>query len=483
MTTSEGVRTDLPDERLQQGQLGTTAVVFMVLAVSAPLAVVVALLPIAFAYGNGAGVPGAYLIAVLAMILFAIGYVKIIPFVHNAGAFYAYISAGFGKEVGLAAALTSAMAYFALCGSTLAALAYFCGDLFRTVTGMETHWALWGLLSTALVFFVSTRKITSAAIVLTVVLVTEIAIIIALDIAVWLRLGPPAFNMGDFSIQSVFAPGLGIALVYAFNGLAGIEGTAIYQEEARDRNRTIPRATFIALLLAGAFYVFTAWSLSSAVGSGMVAQVAGADPGHFVFAQADTYLGAWSGPLFSVLVITSAFAASLGLFNNASRYIFALARDRVLPATLAKTDKVNHSPRNAAVLLGAVLIVVIALSALSGLDPLLNVSPALIGIGSISIMLLIVLTSLSIATYFARKGEITLAKTAAPVAGGAIVAIASWMAITNYSALTGVDSPAVNGLIWLVPIMAAIGFGLALYLRRARPDVYANIGATRVESL
>ncbi len=481
MTLLDMARPDRADERLQAGQLGTTAVVFMVLAVSAPLAVVVALLPIAYAYGNGAGVPGAYLIAVLAMILFAVGYVKIIPFVKNAGAFYAYISAGFGKELGLAAALTSAMAYFALCGSTLAALAFFCGDLFRTVTGIETHWAIWGLLSTVLIFFVSTRKITAAALVLTVVLITEIAIIIALDISVLVQQGQSAFNLADFSIQSVFAPGLGIALIYAFNGLAGIEGTAIYQEEAKDRTRTIPRATFIALLLAGAFYIFTAWSLSSAVGSGNVAAIAGADPGHFVFAQADTYLGTWSGTLFGILVITSAFAASLGLFNNASRYIFALARDRVLPAGLAKTHPVTHAPRNAAVLLAAILLLVIGLSAISGLDPLLNVSPALIGIGSIGLMLLIVLTSFAIAVYFARKGEVSAAKTLAPVAGGIVVAIASWMAITNYSALTGVDSPLVNGLIWVVPIIALAGFGLAMYLRSARPDVYATIGATRVE--
>lgn len=482
MTISEGVRRDHADERLQGGQLGTTSVVFMVLAASAPLAVVVALMPIAFAYGNGAGLPGAYFIAVMAMILFAIGYVRIIPFVKNAGAFYAYIAAGFGKEIGLAAAFMSATAYFALCGSTLAALAFFCADLFKTMTGMDTHWAVWGILSTLLIFFVSTRKITSAAIVLTLVLLTEIVVIVALDIAVWVRLGPPAFNLSDFSIQSVFAPGLGIALIYAFNGLAGIEGTAIYQEEAKDRTRTTKRATFIALLLAGVFYILTAWSLASAVGSGHVAAIAGADPGHFVFAQANDYLGAWSGTMFSILVITSAFAASLGLFNNASRYVFALARDRVLPATFAKTHPVNHSPRNAAVLLGSILLVVIVLSAVSGLDPLLNVSPALIGIGSISLMLLIVLTSFAIAVFFARRGEISIAKTAAPVAGGIVVGIASWMAITNYSALTGIDSPVVNSLIWVVPATALIGFCLAVYLRAAKPETYGNIGASRVEA-
>ena len=46
--------TDAADEQLERGVLGTSAIVFMVLAVAAPLAVVVALMPIALAFGAGA---------------------------------------------------------------------------------------------------------------------------------------------------------------------------------------------------------------------------------------------------------------------------------------------------------------------------------------------------------------------------------------------------------------------------------------------
>ncbi|MET3927087.1 APC family permease [Devosia sp. 2618] len=469
------------DQALQSGVLNTGAVVFMVVAVSAPLAVVVALLPIAFAYGNGAGLPGAFLIAALALMLFAIGYVKIIPFIKNAGAFYAYISAGLGKELGLAAALLSTMAYFALCASTVAALAFFCRDLFLTITGLDTHWALWGLLSVVAIGFVAYRRITSAAVILGVILITEVLMILALDVAVLFQLGWPAFNLGDFSPSSVFAPGLGIALVYAFNGMAGIEGTAIYQEEAKDRARTIPRATFIAVTLAGAFYILTSWALSSSVGSDQVSAIAGADPGHFVIGQAERFLGGWSGGMFSVLVITSAFAASLGLFNNASRYVYALARDGVMPERFAKTHKVYKSPSSASAVLAVLLAVIIAASAASGLDPLLNVSPALIGIGSVSLMVLIALTAFSIPVFFWRRGEKSFAKTVAPVAGGLIVAFATFMAVTNYSALTGVESPIINNLIWVVPVVALIGFVYAITLKSKRPQIYAQLGKARVE--
>ena len=112
----------LVSARLSSGVLGTSDIVFMVMAAAAPMGVVVMLMPMAFALGNGGGVPGTYLGAIVAMLLFAVGYVRIIPFVQNAGAFYAYISASVGRTLGLAAAYVAAFSYFALSASTLAAM-------------------------------------------------------------------------------------------------------------------------------------------------------------------------------------------------------------------------------------------------------------------------------------------------------------------------------------------------------------------------
>src|SRR6185295_11062091 len=125
--------------RLSSGVLGTSDIVFMVMAAAAPMGVVVTLLPMAFAFGNGGGVPGTYLGAIAAMLLFAIGYVRIIPFVQSAGAFYAYIAASVGRTCGLSAAYVAAVSYFALSASTLAAMAYFSELLFQKVTGLKLH--------------------------------------------------------------------------------------------------------------------------------------------------------------------------------------------------------------------------------------------------------------------------------------------------------------------------------------------------------
>ncbi len=273
-------------EQLSSGALGTADIVFMVVAAAAPMAVVVALMPMAFAFGNGGGVRGAWLGALVAMLLFAVGYVRIIPFVRNAGAFYAYIAASVGRAWGLGAAYVAALSYFALACSTLGALAFFSEQFFETVSGHALHWSLWAFLAIGLVCWLSYRRITLAATILGIALVAEITIILLLDFKIVHDVGLRSFELADFSPRRVFTPGLGIAAIYAFNSMIGVEGTAIYQEEARERTVTIPRATYLAVVLIGLFYVFTAWCLTSSAGATRIGALARANPGPFWLIEA-----------------------------------------------------------------------------------------------------------------------------------------------------------------------------------------------------
>jgi amino acid transporter len=415
------------------------------------------------------------------MLLFAIGYVRIIPYVKNAGAFYAYISASVGRTLGLAAAYVACLSYFALACSTLSAVSFFCADFVERVTGAQTPWEIWAAGGIALVIFLANHRITLAAIVLAFALVAEILVVLALCIAVVVQRGIPAFDLGDLTPGTVVAPGLGIALMYGFNSIIGLEGTAIYQEEARDRKRTIPRATYIAVIVVGAFYFVTAWCLSTSVGSSNVGAVAMADPGHFVTDRASDYLG-WAGSgAFSILVLTSGFAATLGLFNNATRYVYALARDGVLPRRFARTHPHYGSPRVAGNFLGALLTAVIAIGALLRLDPLLNISTSLVGLGSVGLMALLATTALVVPIYFARRNVFGWATTLAPAVGGVAIATATWLAVDNYPALTGVDSPLINSLPWLLVAVALTGAAQGLWLRSERPQAYEQIGASRLE--
>jgi amino acid transporter len=47
----------------------------------------------------------------------------------------------------------------------------------------------------------------------------------------------------------------------------GFEATAIYREEARNPDRTVPHATYIAVGFLGLFYAFISWIIIQAFGN------------------------------------------------------------------------------------------------------------------------------------------------------------------------------------------------------------------------
>ena len=470
-----------PDKtHLSRAVLGAADITFMVVAVAAPVAVVVATMPLAFALGNGAGVAGTFILVAIAMALLAAGYVKLVPEIPNAGAFYAIVAAAFGRVCGLAAAYTALLSYVALCIATLGALAFFTADLAKQTAGIELPWAICGFAAMAIVAVLSYYRVTLTAKILGVALVAEVALILALDVAIVSQNGW-RLPLLPVSPQAVFSPGLGIAAIYAFNSCIGFEGTAIYQEEARDREKTIPRATYAFIAIAAVFYVFTAWCLATAAGPTEVGRVAGSDPGHFVFAIANRYLGGGAELVLSILVITSAFAAVLGLFNNSARYVFALARDGVLPAALAVTHPRYGSPFAAGLPVLMVMACVVSAFALAGLDPLLSLATSLTGVGSVGLMALLSLTGLAIPSFFRRQGRTGLTLIVFPTIAGIMIAIATALSILNYSALTGSSSTLINTLPAVLLLTAAIGCGQALWLRSKRPRQFQRIGTTQIE--
>ena len=270
-------------------------------------------------------------------------------------------------------------------------------------------------------------------------------------------------------------------MIYAINGCVGFEATAIYQEEARDRRRTIPRATYGAILILGTFYVLSSWCLVLSILPGDVKAVAGADPGRLVSGVAGRYMGTLGRDALSILTITSLFAAVLGFFNNIARYLFALSRDGLIPAGLGRVHARHGSPYAACLALAGILAVLVGLFAAAGLDPLLNLATSLSSMGAVGLMLLLTTTAMAVPVFFAKRGEFSAAKTLAPIIGGVLIAIATYLSLANYSALTGTKLAIVNNLPFLFLPLALFGFLHGRHLKRRRPDLYARVGSTQVE--
>ena len=107
---------------LARDKLGMFAVLAFILASIAPMTVAAGVIPTAYAVTGLTGIPVAFLVVAVVLALFCPGYVAMSRRIRNAGAFYAFASAGLGKMTGVAAALMALVAYESFQVATYGAL-------------------------------------------------------------------------------------------------------------------------------------------------------------------------------------------------------------------------------------------------------------------------------------------------------------------------------------------------------------------------
>lgn len=466
----------------RRNTLSTRRVVFLVIAAAAPMAAMVGNIPLAVIFGNGAGVPAAFVIATVILLCFAIGYAAMSRRVVNTGAFYTYVARALGKPSGVAAAYVAVLAYGALTFGLAGAFGYYVSLVVESL-GVAIPWWQVALPGIAIIAVLGYRSVDLSAKVLGTLMVLEFAILIAYDLAIIAQRGIEAFPATSFSPGVVASGSLGIALMFAMFSFVGFESAALYGEETRDPERSIPRATYIAVGSIGIFYVLTSWVTIGAAGAGTVQPQAAAAQGEFVFTLISQYGGAAMYDISAVLLCTSVLAGYLALHNAASRYLFALGRERVLPARLGRYHPQHFSPHVASIVVSVASVLVIGGFALAGADPFTTLVPALIGVGTLGIIALQAAASLAVVAYFRQRDDRRLITCViAPIIGFVGLTAVFAMALLNYPTLTGSTSIAVNSVPYALVAAAAAGVIVALVIRRQRPQAYAAIARSAIRS-
>ncbi|GAB3261623.1 APC family permease [Kineosporia babensis] len=396
--------TETTDQRLT-GTLGPGAIVFMVVAAAAPLTVVAGSVPLGMALGNGAGYPAMYASAAVILALFAVGFVAMTRHVPNAGAFYSYVEQGLGRGPGLGAAFLALATYTAVQGAVYGYLGFAANELFVSYGAPSLPWWLWTLVAIAIAGLLGFRHIDLSGKVLGVLLIAEIAIVLLLDLAVILKGGSDTegFSTGVFQLDTITAGAPGIGLMFAIAGFIGFEATAVFRDEARDPDRTIPRATYAALAVIGTFYSVSAWAVISGWGENAAVAEANANPGTMVATTTENYLGSAAGHVVQVLLVSSLFACVLSFHNVLSRYFFALGNANVLPSRLGRSHPRHHSPHLSSLTQTACAAALLLLFAATGLDPVTEVFAWLSGAATLGILMLMLLTSIAILVWFQRS--------------------------------------------------------------------------------
>jgi amino acid transporter len=477
--------------RLKPNAIGLLGVVFMAVATAAPITAMTGNVPFMVSSGNGIGAPASYLVAMVVLAIFSVGFTSMAKHITSTGAFYGFISYGLGRTVGLASGLLATFAYVVFEPALIGIFSTFATTTLKDQTGLHIPWWTFAILMLAVNATGTWFGVSVAEKLLVVLLGTEVTILAAMAISVAFHGGGPnGFSIDPVNPVNAFqGTSAGLGLFFAFWSWVGFESTAMYGEESRNPKKIIPKATMISVLGVGVFYVFVSWMAIIGTGQSEAVKVATADPLALFFGPTERYVGHWAVDVMQWLMITGSLACGMAFHNCASRYMYALGREGVLPSlknTIGRTHARHGSPHIAGLVQTVVSGILIAAFWIAGKDPYTGTYVLLAILGTMAILVVQAVCSFAVLVYFRShhpESRHWFRTFAAPLVGGVAMLAVVVLLVSNMGAAAGTESGSLvlKATPWLVALVAGTGIGYAQYLKRRDPSRYALLGRTVLE--
>ncbi|MFD6063748.1 APC family permease [Rhodococcus wratislaviensis] len=462
-----------------RGDLTTLQLLLSVLAYNAPLGVVVGFSPVIIGYGNGLGAPGAYLVAMLIMSAFAVGFLQMAKCVKNPGGFYSYVALGLGRPAGLGASFLALACYYALLLTFYAYMGFAVQGLVSSVfNGPEVQWWVWSLAALALTAALGYFRLDLSAKILTVTLLIEIAAVVIYDLCVVIRSGESGLSARSFTFDSLTSGNIGLALLFATMCLIGFESTVVFRDELRNPERSIPRATYGFLALVATLFGVTVWATIEALGEANAVAATAADPAGAFLGTVQTFVGTAGVDIIQVLLVSSIFAGMLATHNVFSRYVFNLAADGVLPKSVARVHPRHGSPHRGSLFTTLISLAGVIVLIAIGSDPALLYAQLSGGFGY-SVIMLLLFTSVAMAVFMFRQapaGSTVFHRFVCPALACASFVVVLWLATANIDVLITAGDWVVGGMLLFFYGVVALGIALAMWFKKNKKTTYQRIG-------
>ncbi len=479
-------------QQLRRGRIGVLGVTFFVVSAAAPLTAMAGGAPSAMLLGNGPGIPLAYVIVSLMLLIFSVGYTTMARHHTSSGAFYSYITRGLRQHTGGAAAFVALLGYNAMQIGLYGLFGVAMQGFVLTVGGPDIPWWAYVLGAIVLIGVLGYRQVDLSMKVLGVLVALEFLVVVVLDVAIIAKGGQggtAALTMEPFTpsaLMSAGAGGLAIALLFNSASFIGFEATTIYSEEAKDPKRTVPRATYLAVITIGVFYTITTWLMVNAQGAATLSQHLAEmkpDPTGFLFELGAIYVGPTFTTVMLLLFATSLFAALLAFHNAVARYLFSLGREGLLPERVGHTHDLHLSPHIGSASQSVLALVVVALFVVTGQDPVLALFVWLTQLGTLAILFLMAVCSAAVVAFFVRHPDLEPNKFAAlvaPAIGAVAMTAVALFATSQFGLLIGnPDSPLAWALPALIAVAAVAGVMSAAVLAKRSPQMFTQMGRHR----
>jgi amino acid transporter len=465
-------------QTLARNRLGVPQVVFFGIAGAAPLTVILGAVSTIYAVVESTAVPVVYFVAAAILSLFTVGFVAMSRHIVSSGAFYTYITHGLGRLPGMAAAFIALVAYSVMQIGLFGLFGVIAEGILDEM-GVTTNWFVCALVAWVAVAVLGLLRVDLNGKVLAVLLTAEFAIVVVYDLVM---VAHPAdgFTVSTLNPAGLFSGEAAAMLVLAIAGFVGFEATVVLSEEAKDPKHTIARATHWAVLLPGVFIGLSAWAMSVGAGVDTIVATAKTEETDLVFSLVSPHVPEVFISLGYLFFLTSVFAALLAFHAAIARYQFALGREGVLPKLWARTHPRTAAPIAGSLTQSAVALVVLTIYAAAGVDPLVHLFAWLTTAGGYGVLILMWGTCGAVIAFFGQRPGLESPWRAriAPRIAFVVLTLVLLATTIGLGDLLQIEDDSVFGWFFqsLYVMVAALGVGWALYLRRNRPTVFRAIG-------
>lgn len=327
--------------------------VFIGLAYMAPLAVfdmfgIVADL-------TGGHVPLAYLVVMIAVLFTAFSYSRMVRFFPIAGSAYTYTKEAINAHLGFLVGWVATLDYLLLpmINAILSAI-------YMTAVIPGVPFWVWVLLTVAICTVLNLVGVKLAAsmnvILVGIQLVVAVVFVVLTVINIVNGANGSEFTARPFISSDVQGAAIAAGAAILALSFLGFDAVSTLAEEAERPERDIPRAIFIIIAVAGAFFITVTYVMQTLFPDvTQLADIVGASP------EIAKYIG---GAAFQAIFVGGYMMAVLGCGitqqMSAARLLYAMGRDGALPKRLF--GRVN--PRTGVPVANVLLVAAVALTAL-----------------------------------------------------------------------------------------------------------------------
>jgi amino acid transporter len=287
---------------------------------------------------TGGAIWTAFLLATILALMTAFSYAELVAKYPHAGGAAVYIHKAFKKPF-----ITFVIAFTVMCSGIASAATLsraFAGDYLAEFVDLPIVLVAIGfLLVVALINFRGISESVKVNMVLTAIEVLGLVIIIVIGIAALAGGdGEPSRNF-DFPAGENVAFAIVGGAALSFYALIGFEDAVNVAEETRDPAINFPRALFGGLLIAGVIYLLVTFTASTVVATDQLTD----SDGPLLEVVREGPLGI-STRLFAAIALLAVANGALINMIMASRLVYGMSKQRVVPAVFDRVHRTRHTP-------------------------------------------------------------------------------------------------------------------------------------------